>query len=67
MRDLIRNLARRGLIKFSERRGRGRPAYKTDSFEAVHDSARDLGISEACRIHKVSRQGYYYWMRRRHG
>lgn len=67
MKDLIQKMTERGLISFGKARGRGRPPSKSELFRAVHAAVKELGISEACRRHGVSRQGYYYWVRKNHG
>ena len=63
MKELINRAIKAGLMSVLPGR-RGRPPSKDDLFTSVHGSVDDVGVSEACRRHNVSRQGYYKWVKR---
>lgn len=40
-------------------------SMKTEDFKRVHQLAKYVDITKACKIQGVSRNGYYRWLRRR--
>ena len=49
--------------KKAERSGRGAELTIRERFEIIHSVSNTLNIKNLCQIAKVSRSGYYYWLK----